>query len=54
VGFVCEPEPAAIASAILKFYTPASLPNLEAHIKEEKKKYQWNEFVKKLLAVAKL
>ena len=52
VGYVCEPNPTAIATAMLQFYMPNSLPNLNEHILQEKKKYQWNEFVKQLLQVA--
>jgi glycosyltransferase involved in cell wall biosynthesis len=52
VGFVTEPEPKAIADAILRFYQPKSIPNLRQNILEEKKKYSWNSFVKNLLASA--
>ena len=52
VGFVCEPNASAIATAILQFYMPDSLPHLQENILQEKKKYQWNEFVKQLLQVA--
>ena len=54
VGFVTKPEAGAIADAILKFYTPGSLGNVAANIKEEKKKYSWESFVKNLLAMQTL
>lgn len=44
VGFVAEPNPTSIADAILKFYTPGSLPNLHQDILNEKKKYTWETF----------
>jgi len=49
VGFVAEPNPQSIAGAILKFYEPGSLPNLQESILEEKKKYSWATFTKVLM-----
>jgi len=49
VGFVCQPEPGSIADAILRFYEPGSLPQLQEHIREEKKKYSWDTFVEVLM-----
>lgn len=43
-GFVTGPEPRAIADAIIRFYEEG-IPDLEIHLKEEKKKYSWAEFV---------
>ncbi|MEI8278721.1 MAG: glycosyltransferase [Bacteroidota bacterium] len=51
VGFVTEPDPTAIATAILRFYQPNALPNVQENIHVEKLKYTWDTFVKKLLAV---
>lgn len=44
VGFVAEPDPTAIATAILKFYEPGSLPGLHENILHEKQKYSWDTF----------
>jgi glycosyltransferase involved in cell wall biosynthesis len=44
VGFVAEPNPTAIADAILKFYEPDSIPDLQQHILAEKQKYTWETF----------
>lgn len=44
VGFVAEPNPTAIADAILKFFEPNSIPNLHENILHEKKKYTWDTF----------
>jgi glycosyltransferase involved in cell wall biosynthesis len=44
VGFVAEPNPTAIADAIVKFFEPNSIPNLKEHILTEKKKYTWETF----------
>ncbi|MEZ5017922.1 MAG: glycosyltransferase [Flavipsychrobacter sp.] len=51
VGFVTAIDPTAIADAILKFYTEG-IPNMEQNLIEEKKKYSWEMFVKKLLDTA--
>ncbi len=50
VGFVAEPDPTSVADAILKFYTPGSIPNLQENILEEKKKYTWATFTKVMMA----
>ncbi|MCF8448280.1 MAG: glycosyltransferase [Taibaiella sp.] len=44
VGFVAEPNPTAIADAILKFYEPDSIPDLHKNILAEKQKYTWETF----------
>jgi glycosyltransferase involved in cell wall biosynthesis len=44
VGFIAEPNPTAIADAILKFYEPNSIPGLHQNILNEKKKYTWETF----------
>lgn len=49
VGFVAEPNPTDIATAILKFYQPNSIPNLHEHILHEKNKYAWSTFVKAMM-----
>lgn len=49
VGFVAEPNPQAIADAILKFYTPDSLPGLKENILAEKKKYSWETFTEVMM-----
>jgi glycosyltransferase involved in cell wall biosynthesis len=51
VGFVTQPEATAIADAILRFYQPDSLPGLQEHIREEKKKYSWDTFIQQMMAV---
>lgn len=52
-GFVTEPEPIQIATAILKFFSPDSLPHLAENIATEKQKYSWDTFTANLLGVAK-
>ena len=49
VGFVAEPDPVSIADAILKFYQPGSIPDLQQHILNEKKKYTWDTFTKVMM-----
>jgi len=51
VGLVCEPEPAAIAEAILKFYQLGEqyfIPNLRI----EKQKYSWSKLTKAIFALS--
>ncbi|MEJ8803532.1 glycosyltransferase [Pontibacter sp. H249] len=45
VGYVVEPEPAAIAKAILQFYTSADAPALIQNITKYKKRFSWQRFV---------
>lgn len=49
VGFVAEPDPKSIADAILKFYQPNSIPDLQKNILNEKKKYTWDTFTKVMM-----
>lgn len=53
-GFVTSPDATEIATAILKFYQPDSIPNLEQNIKTEKQKYSWDTFTQSLFKVAGL
>ncbi|MBS1772465.1 MAG: glycosyltransferase [Bacteroidetes bacterium] len=53
VGFVTEPNPAEIASAIVRFYNQG-LPGLKQHIATEKQKYSWETFIDNLLGVVGL
>jgi len=51
VGLVCEPEPASIAEAILKFYQLGEqffIPNLRV----EKQKYSWSKLTKAIFALS--
>ena len=51
VGLVCEPEPASIAEAILKFYQLREqffIPNLRI----EKQKYSWSKLTKAIFALS--
>jgi len=54
VGFIAEPNPTSIADAILKFYEPNSIPNLEQNILNEKKKYTWDTFTKVMMEAVSL
>jgi glycosyltransferase involved in cell wall biosynthesis len=51
-GFVTEPEPKAIADAIVKFFEKDSIPNLETNLRTEKQKYSWESFISQLMEVA--
>jgi glycosyltransferase involved in cell wall biosynthesis len=51
-GFVINPNPEEIADAIIRFYTPGSIPNLAENLAAERKKYSWEDFTKTLLGTA--
>src|SRR5690606_25233188 len=53
-GFVTEPDPTEIATAILKFYEPGSLPELQQNITAEKRKYSCETFTGNLIEVSGL
>jgi glycosyltransferase involved in cell wall biosynthesis len=50
VGFVAEPNPTAIADAILKFFEPNSIPDVRENILNEKKKYTWEAFTSLMMS----
>lgn len=51
-GYVAEPTPESIASAILKFYGNNNVNIFKSNLEAEKRKYSWDGFVKNLLASA--
>lgn len=53
VGFVTAPDPTEIATAIIRFFQPDSLPNLQQNIAAEKQKYSWDTLLTNLLEIAK-
>lgn len=53
VGFVTAPDPTEIANAIIRFFEPNSLPNLQQNIAAEKQKYSWDTLLTNLLGIAK-
>lgn len=52
VGYVVEPEPKAIADAIVDFYQNHREFVMRDNIKEEKKKYSWARMLDKIMEVA--
>ena len=52
VGYVTNPDAGSVANAILKFFEPDSIPDLQQNLVEEKKKYSWATFAKSLLGIA--
>lgn len=52
VGYVVEPQPLAIADALLDFYTNHREFIMRDNIKLEKKKYTWSELLNKIFEVA--
>jgi len=51
VGLVCEPEPASIAGAILKFYQLGEQYFIP-HLRNEKEKYSWSALTSAILHLA--
>ena len=54
VGYVVEPQPTAIADAIVDFYGNHREFVMRDNIKIEKKKYAWSEMTKKIFEVAQM
>lgn len=52
VGYVVEPNPTAIADALVDFYANHKEFKIRDNIKLEKKKYAWSEMLKKIFEVA--
>lgn len=52
VGYVVEPNPTAIADALVDFYSNHREFVMRDNIKVEKKKYAWSEMLKKIFEVA--
>ena len=52
VGYVVEPNPQAIASAISNFYTSADAAVLAQNIARYKKRFSWNRFVEAVYELA--
>lgn len=51
VGFVVEPNPKAIADALVDFYANHLEFKMRDHIKLEKKKYAWSEMLNKIFEI---
>jgi len=51
-GYVAAPDPAAIAEAILRFYTQPPIPDLHANILKEKARYSWDTFTQVMMDTA--
>ena len=52
VGYVVEKDPQQIADALTNFYTENREAEFVLHLKEEKKKYEWDKLTTKLLKLA--
>lgn len=52
VGFVCEPQPSAIAASILRFFAEDRSEAFRARIREERKKFDWSFFTERILSLA--
>jgi len=51
VGYVVEPKPNEIKSAILKFFRLSNVDEMINNIKELKAQYSWSLFTKNLLSL---
>ena len=52
-GFVTDPDPAAIAEGIVRFFEEP-IPHLQQNLLEEKKKYSWDRFIDVLMQAGSL
>ena len=52
-GITCKPDVRSVADALVKFFTPGSLPHLFENLLREKARYSWRAFAEALLAFAK-
>ncbi|MDX5421287.1 MAG: glycosyltransferase [Hymenobacteraceae bacterium] len=52
VGYVVEPQPQAIAGAILQFYTYGEAAALSEHVSRYKKRFSWSRFVQAVWELA--
>ncbi len=52
VGYVCKPDPRAIADSIFDLYQNKREEQFSLNMKEEKKRFSWERFVEGLLAFA--
>jgi glycosyltransferase involved in cell wall biosynthesis len=51
-GILCEPDPASIAEALLSYFAPGGLPDLEVHLAEARSRYSWESFAGAILDFA--
>jgi glycosyltransferase involved in cell wall biosynthesis len=49
-GLLCEPVPASIADALLRYFEGRTLPNPTLYLQQEKKQLGWRSFAERLLA----
>ena len=54
VGFVVEPDPKAIADALVRFYEERREQDFIHHIEEEKKKYSWATFTNEIFRIVNI
>jgi glycosyltransferase involved in cell wall biosynthesis len=52
VGYVVEPEPVAIADAIIRYFDATNRAAMQVMIREEKRRYDWEIMVEALLKLA--
>ncbi|MFT4751757.1 MAG: glycosyltransferase involved in cell wall biosynthesis [Neolewinella sp.] len=52
VGYVVEPEPVAIADAIIRYFDATNRAAMQVMIREEKRRYDWGIMVEALLKLA--
>ncbi|HEU4551469.1 MAG TPA: glycosyltransferase [Chitinophaga sp.] len=52
VGFICEPEPAAIAAAIEKYYIDDREADMTAAVRVEKQQYSWSRLAAEIYKLA--
>lgn len=51
VGYAVNPDPKSIADALVDFFSNNRMPDFEANIAEEKKKYAWSRMTETIMSV---
>jgi glycosyltransferase involved in cell wall biosynthesis len=48
-GILCEPDVPSIAAALVQYFSPNALPNLQAELQQQKALYSWKAFAEALI-----
>jgi glycosyltransferase involved in cell wall biosynthesis len=51
-GLICAPDPESLADALLAYFTPGGIPDLEANLAAQRQRYSWRLFSESLIDFA--
>jgi glycosyltransferase involved in cell wall biosynthesis len=49
-GILCEPDVRSVAEALVAYFSPGTLPNLQEELKKQKALYSWKAFAEAIIA----